>query len=306
MNTPVSAIQTAARLSGLTPFVIRAWEKRHGVVHPQRTESNQRRYSDADVERLSLLRRLTEMGKSISEIAALADPELRDLLRKLQDMEDQDEGGARDYAAWRGELMRHAQQLDAARLEGALIDAERAFPRPAYIGHVIAPFIADIGNGWREGRLRIVQEHLASSVLRRVLLSFLTRDTHAEHAARVVSATPSGQVHELGVLLAALAASSAGHAVTHLGADLPAEEIALAARALDANVVLLSIVYPPGDAQTFAELVELVRLLPADARLLVGGASAPAYLARLDDPSVFSVLDLSELHAILSQVQPRG
>lgn len=302
MDTARYTTQTAARLSGLTPFVLRAWEKRYGVVKPVRTETNRRLYSDADVERLTLLRRLTDEGLTISGVAGMSDPELRALLVRIEDEEGRGDSNSADFAAWRTELLRHVQRLDAAGLERALLDAERELARSALIEHVLVPVVIEIGSGWRDGRIRIVQEHLATSILRRVLVALLNADVHPDGAARAVSATPAGQMHELGVLLAALTLSSEGVPVTHLGADLPAAEIAAAARELGASSVLLSIVYPPDDPQTFSELVELVRLLPAGTRLLVGGSSAPAYLARIDHPSVHAVESMSELRALLPPV----
>lgn len=299
MDTPRYTIQTAARLSGLTPFVLRAWEKRYGVVRPVRTETNRRLYSDADVERLTLLRRLTDEGLAISGIAGMSDADLRGLLVRMEDEEGRRDGSAVDFAGWRTELLRHAQRLDALKLERALLDAERELPRRALIDHVLFPFVIEIGNGWREGRIRIVQEHLATSAVRRVLVALLNADVHPDGAARAVSATPAGQMHELGALLAALTLSSEGVPVTHLGADLPAAEIAAAARELEATRVLLSIVYPPDDPSTFEELVELMRLLPSSTQVLVGGASAPAYLARIDHPSMHALENMSELRALL-------
>jgi MerR family transcriptional regulator, light-induced transcriptional regulator len=295
MDTPKYSTQTAARLSGLTPFVLRAWEKRYSVVCPVRSETNRRLYSDADVERLSLLRRLTEAGFAISSVAPRSDTELRSMLRRIEEGEERADGVSIDYAGWRGAMMRRVQLFDGAGLERVLLEAERELSRHALIDHVLAPFIVDIGSGWREGRVRISQEHLATSVLRSVLVDLLNASVAADGASRVISATPAGQVHELGVLLAALAAASTGRAVTHLGADLPSEEIAAAVRDLGADEVLLSIVYPPDDARTFEELVELVRLLPSGTRLLVGGASAPAYLARIDHPSILHLDGLTEL-----------
>ena len=299
MDTPRYSTQTAARLSGLTPFVLRAWEKRYQVVKPVRTETNRRMYSDADVERLTLLRRLTDEGLAISGIAGMSDAELRALLVRMEDEVGREDGSGADFAGWRTELLRHVQRLDAVGLERTLLDAERELSRGALIEHVLFPVVIEIGSGWREGRIRIVQEHLASSVLRRVLVALLNADVHPDGAARAVSATPAGQMHELGVLLAALALSSEGVPVTHLGADLPAAEIAAAARELGATRVLLSIVYPPDDPSTFEELVELVRLLPSTTQVLVGGASAPAYLARIDHPSVHAVESMSELRVLL-------
>ena len=72
-------IQSVAEKTGLTPDVIRVWERRYNVVAPERTPSNQRLYTDADIERLNLLRRVTEQGRRISAVATLSNDELRDI-----------------------------------------------------------------------------------------------------------------------------------------------------------------------------------------------------------------------------------
>ena len=74
------SINMAARKSGLTPHVIRVWERRYGAVTPSRTETNRRLYSEAEIERLSLLRQAVSAGYRISNIATLDASALRDLL----------------------------------------------------------------------------------------------------------------------------------------------------------------------------------------------------------------------------------
>ena len=76
------AIGTVSSLTGLDAHTIRAWERRHAAVVPVRSESGRRRYGDADVERLRLLRSATEAGHAISSVAGRPDEELRALLAK--------------------------------------------------------------------------------------------------------------------------------------------------------------------------------------------------------------------------------
>ena len=63
--------------TGLTAPSIRMWEKRYNVVEPRRSETNRRLYSLADVERLTLLKRLTDRGHSIRTIAQLDTDQLK-------------------------------------------------------------------------------------------------------------------------------------------------------------------------------------------------------------------------------------
>ncbi len=69
-------IGAVERLTGIPASSIRIWERRHAVVTPQRSESGTRYYTSADVERLKVMRELTEAGDSISEIAQLSDDAL--------------------------------------------------------------------------------------------------------------------------------------------------------------------------------------------------------------------------------------
>lgn len=295
MDASRYTIQTAARLSGLTPFVLRAWEKRYAVVTPRRAGNNRRLYSDADVERLLLLRKVTEAGVAISSAARLSDAELRGMLRRMEEIGLDSGDTVMHPVDLRSAMMQRVRQLDGSGLERMLREAEQTLTRRVFIDHVVGPFLAEIGSGWREGHVRIVQEHLVTTTMRSVLVDLLHGAIAPAGARRVITATPSGQVHEMGALLAGLVASTANHAVTHLGTDLPAEEIAFAARDLDAAEVLLGIVYPPDDPRTFAELIELVRLLPSQVVLVVGGASAPAYLARIEHPSLVHLESTADL-----------
>ena len=63
---------TAARLAGLPVTTLRVWERRYGVVAPAKTVTGQRLYSAHDVQRLKLLRRLSDGGHAIGTIATLA------------------------------------------------------------------------------------------------------------------------------------------------------------------------------------------------------------------------------------------
>src|SRR3954468_20227311 len=77
--TPRYPVRLVASRTGLSPHVLRAWERRYGVVNPTRSEGGQRLYSDLDIERLLRLRRLAERGHSIGRIGTLGVSELVEL-----------------------------------------------------------------------------------------------------------------------------------------------------------------------------------------------------------------------------------
>ncbi len=64
---PVFLISVAAELAGMHPQTLRLYERR-GLVHPQRTAKNTRRYSGRDLERLRRIQELTEMGLNLAGV----------------------------------------------------------------------------------------------------------------------------------------------------------------------------------------------------------------------------------------------
>ena len=214
--------------------MLRAWERRYGVVTPTRTDGGQRLYSEHDIERLGRLRRLTESGHAIGRLAPL---ELAELMRL--DEESAADGAPRASLrrqtlaiAWRERSattprrrVRATQRLDAVELQAVLERAAVTLGVPEFLDGVVAPVLDDIGRGWREHSVSIAQEHLASAVFRRVLGWLLGVYEVNGAAPRLVVATPPGQVHELGALMVAVSAAAEGWAVTYLGPDLPVADL---------------------------------------------------------------------------------
>lgn len=297
-------IGVVARRTGLKPDLIRAWERRYSAVEPGRTQTRRRFYSDADIERLLLLRRVTGTGRGIGQIAHLANEELRALIAE--------EPVARSYPVTPGPAappppmtdtaepyltlsLSAAQRLDIHDLEQQLERASVALSRHNLLEKLLVPLMQRIGDLWQRGELRPVHEHMASAVVRSFLGSMRAAYHAAASAPQLIVTTPTRQLHELGALIAAATAASEGWQVTYLGCDLPAEEIAAAAVQKGAKAVALSIVYPPDDAHLSDELRRLRRLLPRTTELIVGGRCSAAYLAVLDETGARRVENLKEL-----------
>ncbi|MEM7603578.1 MAG: MerR family transcriptional regulator, partial [Verrucomicrobiota bacterium] len=81
-------IGAVARQTGIPAPNIRMWEKRYGAVAPDRTESNRRLYSSEDLERLMMMKTLTEGGHAISHIADLSKSQLHELLESHSSAEE--------------------------------------------------------------------------------------------------------------------------------------------------------------------------------------------------------------------------
>lgn len=277
---PKHPIRVVSERTGLSPDVLRAWEKRYRAVEPpRRTGGSQRLYSDADVERLRLLRKVTQAGRSIGQVAELSTGELTALVREDEAARCTAPAPGASTGAARTHVDRcliHIRDLNSGALEAALMRALLALGAEHFLDDVAIPVMREVGRAWEEKVLGIAQEHLATAVLRRVLGFAADAVEVSGQAPIVVVATPARQVHEMGALLAAVSASVAGWRVAYLGPDLPAEEIAGAARKRGAQAVALSAVYPADDPELAGELRRLRSQLPPGVTVFVGGEGARA------------------------------
>jgi MerR family transcriptional regulator, light-induced transcriptional regulator len=269
-------ISMAAKRSELTPHVIRVWEKRYGALRPERTATNRRIYSEAPIERLSLLKDLREKGHSIGQVARLPVNRLRKrCIGSTATIRIRADVAA--PLAFGDECIAAVAALDARALEDALKRSSLALRAQGLLQNVIAPLIRAIGDGWRDGTLTAAHEHFACPVTPLFLGAAAQSFAGTEHAPGVVVTTPARQLHELGPLLAGAAACHLGWKVTYLGPSRPAAEIASAAIQNRARAVALSLVYPEDDPHLDSELLTLRRFLPDRVELIGGGRAAPAY-----------------------------
>ena len=302
MSSVQHPIRLVARRTGLSAHVIRIWEKRYGAVKPERTDTNRRLYSREQVERLTLLHELTQAGQSISQVAKLPTPKLRQLAAELV-------GGNRRTAqplagvpatdSFLEACTAAVRSLDSAALDDALKRAATALGALGFLQRVVAPLAQTIGDLWRNGTLTAAHEHFASAAIRVLLGQAAKPFGGTQNAPVLVVATPAGQVHEMGALLVAAMATNLGWQVMYLGASLPAAEIAGAARQSRARAVALSLVYPEDDPGLEGELTRLRELLPREVVLLTGGRAMPAYLDAIKRIRAVAVKDLADLSSIL-------
>ncbi|MDF1569727.1 MAG: MerR family transcriptional regulator [Spirochaetaceae bacterium] len=273
-------IRMAAQLSGLTPYVIRAWEKRYNAVTPSRSEGNQRTYSEEDVRRLKLLSGAVKSGCKISRIVSMPDDELEQLSES--DSTHPDSSLKQQAKILIDSCLEAVSNMDAGDLEDHLTRAVIDFDIIDAVDMVVVPLMEELGEGWHQGRWRISHEHMASAVVRNFLANQLRSFDSTESAHAVIVMTPSGQLHELGSLSAALAAASAGFHVIYLGSNIPASEIVRSADETGAVLVLVSIVFPGSTTRIRQEIDTLRRFLPKSCRLIIGGSSAGPYLLEGD------------------------
>ncbi len=302
-------IGVVAERTGLSPDLLRVWERRYRAVEPSRAADGQRLYSDSDVERLRLLRLATLAGRGIRQVAQLGTDELTQLVR--EDEAARQRAVRRDDRAIPvsvGEDVERAlglaRAVDAVALDSLLRRTAAALGVPIFLDGLVAPLLRRMGEEGEAGRLAVAQEHLATAIIQRVLEGIIHFLVAPHGAPNLLLATLAGDPHKMGTLLSATAAAAEGWRVTYLGPDLPAEEIATAAVAAGARVVGVSIARLAERDRVLAGLRTLRARLPASVPLLASGAGAVDLVPELDGLGIHVVADLAALRAGLRKGTP--
>lgn len=293
-DTPRHRIGAVARLTGISTHALRVWERRYGTVKPGRSGGGDRLYSDGDVQRLRLIKRLLGLGHGIGDVAALPEEELE----KLLSLHDQGESEAEAEPGRQlvERYLEHIERLDLASAEQTLAGAALALPRRELIDLVLVPLLREVGSRWQAGELHVAQEHAASAMVRSQLGAMLRLFAPEVGAPSAVATTPAGELHELGALMAAVVAAMSAWRSVYLGPNLPVSEVVHAAKTSHADAVLLSSVCLEPDAAA-PYVAELDAALPARTSIVIGGRSAQGITGL--PRGVVRVADLAELESWL-------
>lgn len=194
-------------------------------------------------------------------------------------------------------------RLDADSLEQTLIRAGASLGLTGMLEGVVIPLVELISARWIDGTTSIAQEHLTTAVLRTYLENVRSTLRSTSHAPRLLVTTPRHQVHEIGALIVSIVAATQGWHVTYLGPNLPAQEIADAARQCAAHAVGLSLVFPEDDPTLADELKLLRHNLGPAVPILVGGRAAGHYGAAIEAMRAQNVQTLAGLRETLDQIR---
>jgi DNA-binding transcriptional MerR regulator len=266
-------IKRVAKITGINPATLRAWERRYNLIAPGRTESGYRLYSDDDVAMLSRIKQFTSEGLTIGEAIARVRRALAPLPADAQ---------APELSDVRVQLRDSLLRFDRA---GALSGYER-------LGHlaperraqdVLLPVMREIGDLWEDGTAVVAQEHFASAFVREKLAAMIAElDSGVGPGPEGVCAGAPGELHEFGLMACALQMAAGGWKVLYLGADVPLEETARVVRERKPALVCTSLVVRRGAAECGELAAELRRAAPRETAVVIGGAGVAPDMQPVD------------------------
>jgi DNA-binding transcriptional MerR regulator len=253
-----------SRRVGVEAETLRAWERRYGLLQPERSDGNFRLYSAEDEERVRAMLRLRSEGLATAEAARLA--------RHLPPS-----GGRARHDADRVDDLCTALESFEGGAANAAVDAALAeLSLRTVVGDVVLPALRRLGDRWAAGGVTVAQEHFATNLLRGRLLG-LGRGWGSGRGPVAILACPQGERHDLALIAFGLLLREQGWRITFLGADIPIANVAEAADALAPDAIVLAAL----DRERMGALTAELHGLARGRRLYLAGAGADAGLAQL-------------------------
>jgi MerR family transcriptional regulator, light-induced transcriptional regulator len=255
----VLRIGELSRRVGVSPELLRAWERRYGVLRPTRTEGGFRLYSTADEERVRRMLALQEQGLSPAVAARTAATEV---------------GPAQPAPSLRQALADALDRFDEAAANRAFDRALGMLTLDTLLREIVLDYLADLGERWSAGLASVAQEHFATNVLRGRLLG-LARDWGQGGGPLALLACPPGELHDLGLICFGLAMRARGWRIAFLGADTPIDTLKQTTDDLHPDLVVVTAATPQRLSRVRSELRKVSNMT----RLTVAGEGATEALA---------------------------
>ena len=220
-------------LSGIKAHTIRIWEKRYGILNPERSDSKIRAYNNDELTHLMNLSLLNKNGYKISHLAILSFDEIKELVWKIRDDLKLDNSQEKLISA----LISLDEELFRDTL-GHLIDTvglERTFSE-----HLI-PFLDRIGVMWLVGTIHAAQEHFISNLIRQKIIVEINNQKIPEVTTDpILLYLPEHEWHEISLLFYQYLLRSKGIHTVYIGQSLPYGSLQTCIEILKPKAILTS------------------------------------------------------------------
>ncbi|MCF8334091.1 MAG: MerR family transcriptional regulator [Bacteroidales bacterium] len=229
-------IKDLERLSGVKAHTIRIWEKRYGIITPNRTDTNIRRYDDEDLKSILNIAILRDNGYKISEIASFNNKELSEHVLSFST-------NPRHHSTQINNLILAMIELDDRKFDKIITNSTVRSGFEETILNVVYPFLEKIGILWQIGSVNAAQEHFVTNLLRQKLLVALDGQMSGSHpeAKRFMLFLPESEYHELGLLFFAYIVRKNGHKILYLGQSVPFEDVVEVAKMKEPDYIITSV-----------------------------------------------------------------
>jgi MerR family transcriptional regulator, light-induced transcriptional regulator len=262
-------IRDLERISGIKAHTIRIWEKRFGLIEPERTSTNIRTYCDAELRKLLNISILNKNGYKISRIARLSREEIFVNINKLTENPCDTESQIDNMAI-------AMIDLDELKFEKILSRSIIQFGFEDTVIKVMIPFLVRIGIMWQTGTINAAHEHFISNLFRQKMFvaidSLVTGNSHNPKTALLF--LPEGELHEMGLLFTNYLIRKKGHRVIYLGQNVPFGDLVEVAKKCYFDILVTSFISSVSGRDILNYLQDLNDKIPGKTIFLTGELSA--------------------------------
>ena len=245
-KTPLYNLNAVLREVGLTPDVLRVWERRYQLPVPRRTAGGHRLYSQYDIETIKWLKERQREGLSISravelwrEIALVSDP-LEGQAPSTTTSLPHQTGNNSEIDSTRELWVKACLEYDTAAAENILNQSLSMFPVEKVCIGVLQKGLNDIGQKWYAGNASAQQEHFATALAHNRIQALIAGTPKPILKKTVLVGCPAGELHTFPGLLINLFLRRQGFNVIYLGADVPQEQLLETVDQLKPDLVILT------------------------------------------------------------------
>jgi MerR family transcriptional regulator, light-induced transcriptional regulator len=246
-------IQMAAQISGLSTHTIRAWEKRYGALKPDRTDTGRRQYSTEEIERLTLLSQLTNLGNSIGQIATLPDGELQEIYEKLTNtrnsimLQPQTKAARVNVNAeeTRSNLLMALAGYKVDIISHELNKSKTALSPGRFALDILLPLLREVEIRRQSGSLSSAQITALFAIIKFHVGNIIYGhyEKKVKSTNKIALATPEGELHMLDIMMSALLCCQHQMNFFFLSSNLPSASISEAVNAVEASVLVLGVTH---------------------------------------------------------------
>lgn len=307
-DRPMYTPAVAARLIGLAPGTLRAWERRYEALRADASRGGRSMYSESMVRRLRNLAALTERGFRIGDIVDLPEAEIVALLAGGDPLEipatvlgggSVDREGGVDVDELVSAALAAATHFDLVALHAVVDRAVVALGRLNLADGFLFPLVQITRARRAAGECRPVHETFLVSNLAAILATMLAVAGARRQGPTVVVTAPGREGVELGCLATSVHVAGCGYTPLFVGVGVPTEDVVEVVGRAHAAAVVMSIVLPSYDLAVLGEVSLLRRQLPPEIPLLVGGRMSDEMRSELSAAGVRVLTDMRSLSEAL-------
>lgn len=306
-------IKAVTNLIGINENTLRAWERRNKNLSPKRDQDGRRIYDKKDIEKLSLIWALVKDGHLIGNLAGKTTFQLRQMtedLPKISPTTNNDlnkEKQPKPESKYLEQIIKAIKKYDLSEIHLSLQNARFDLSPRVIIIDLVLPLLSEVGKLVFENKLKISQEHLLSSMLRDhlgIIYQSLSPYDYSRktNSKRILLTTREGDLHEFGILIAAILCRINGHESYYLGPNAPADDLAEACIQFKIDCLVLSLSAIPKEKEIISSakfLKQLEDLLPKKIQILCGGSDLNENSELLKKKNAIHFTSLTELDNFL-------